>query len=118
MVALPLWVSYPNLAYLDPLPDIPPLSPELRATLARRDYNVIPESAALVPDELVEHLTVAGTLDDVMAHMRSIAATGVDQITVHPVAPPGRDALDDRQMPTCRRHVVARQFVREVVPSL
>jgi 5,10-methylenetetrahydromethanopterin reductase len=106
MVALPLWVSYPDLGYLKPLPPVA-LPPELHAILARRDYNLIPEAARLVPDELVEHLAVAGTLDDVIAQARAIVATGVDQITVHPVAPPGGDAVD-----------VARQFAREVVPNL
>jgi 5,10-methylenetetrahydromethanopterin reductase len=106
MVALPLWVSYPNLGYLDPLPPVR-LPPELDAILARRDYSLIPEAAALIPDELVQHLAVAGTPEDVLAQVRAIASTGVDQITVHPVAPPGGDTL-----------AVARQFAEEVVPRL
>ena len=95
-VALPLWSSYPNWDYLDPLPGLR-VPDRVTQILASRDYGRIDEAAAYIPDEFVEHLVVAGTLDDVVRQMRAIAATGVTQITIHPV-PIGdlreRDVLD------------------------
>jgi hypothetical protein len=48
---------------------------------------------------------VAGTLEDVRARVRAIAAMGIGQIMIHPVAPPDGDVLG-----------VVRGFAREVVP--
>jgi len=105
-VALPMWTSYPNLRYLDPL-HLPPVPRGLLDILARRDYGLIGEAAQLVPEPYLDHLAVAGTVDDVARQMREIAASGVTHIAVRPVPPPGG---------TVREVITA--FAREVMPVL
>ncbi|MDR7558651.1 MAG: LLM class flavin-dependent oxidoreductase [Armatimonadota bacterium] len=87
-VALPMWISYPNLSYLDPL-GLPPPPEDLVAVLARRDYALISQAAALVPDAYLDHLAVAGTLEDVVAQLDQIRRAGIAHITLRPVPPPG-----------------------------
>ena len=105
-IALPLWSSYPNWDYLDPLP-IPRVPAEIRAVLATRDYTRIDEAALGIPDSFVEHLAVAGTLDDVARQTLAIAQSGVTQVTIHPVQAPGQGVAD-----------VLRSFAREVMPAV
>jgi 5,10-methylenetetrahydromethanopterin reductase len=105
-IALPLWSSYPNWDYLAPLPQ-PRVPDPVAEILAERDYGRIEEAAQYIPDEFVEHLVVAGTLDDVLRQTRAIAETGVTQITIHPV--PLGD-LHEREL--------IEMFVASVMPAL
>jgi 5,10-methylenetetrahydromethanopterin reductase len=87
-VALPMWISYPNLSYLDPL-GLPPPPADLIAILARREYALIGQAAALVPEAYLDHLAVAGTLEDVVQQLDQIRRAGIAHITLRPVASPG-----------------------------
>ncbi len=83
-VALPLWVSYPDWSYLKPLPHL--AVPEAaRDLIARRDYGLLPEIAARLPEAFVTDLAVAGTPDEVGARFEALARQGIDQIIIHPV---------------------------------
>ena len=88
MIVLPLWNSYPNLRYIEVLGLEVPLA--LRQQLAKRDYSLIAPSAPLVPETFVRHLAVAGSRSEVIDQLQEIAATGVQQITVHPIVLPGQ----------------------------
>jgi alkanesulfonate monooxygenase SsuD/methylene tetrahydromethanopterin reductase-like flavin-dependent oxidoreductase (luciferase family) len=91
MVALPVWVSYPNLGYVDALgielPD------ELLQLIARREYGDIPQAGQLLPPEMIDHYAIAGTEDDVAERLREIRPL-VDEIIVHPVAAAGGSVAD------------------------
>ncbi len=91
MVALPVWVSYPNLGYIDALgislPD------ELVQLIARREYGDIPEAGRLLPPEMIDHYAIAGTEEDVAERLREIRPL-VDEIIVHPVAAAGGSVAD------------------------
>jgi 5,10-methylenetetrahydromethanopterin reductase len=86
MVALPVWVSYPNLSYVDALgislPD------ELLQLIARREYGDIAEAGRMLPPEMIDHYAIAGTEEDVEQRLREIRPL-VDELIVHPVAAPG-----------------------------
>ncbi|MDR7420574.1 MAG: LLM class flavin-dependent oxidoreductase [Armatimonadota bacterium] len=103
-IALPLWISYPNLDYLEPL-DIPPPPAALLDIIRRRQYDLIPQAAAHVPDVYVQHLAVAGTPSQVAAQVAEIVGTGVTHLIVRPVALAGGDAVG-----------VLRRFIEEVAP--
>src|SRR5581483_8756205 len=91
IVALPAWVSYPNLGYTEALGIA--LPDELLLLLGRRDYGDIPAAGRLLPPEMIDHFAVAGTEDDVAARLAEILPL-VDELIVHPVA--SRDAdLDE-----------------------
>lgn len=83
MVALPVWVSYPNLGYAEALgiqlPD------ELTALVARREYGDIPAAGELLPAEMIDHFAIAGTDADVRDRLRDILPL-IDELIVHPVA--------------------------------
>jgi 5,10-methylenetetrahydromethanopterin reductase len=86
MVALPVWVSYPNLAYVDALGiELPQAILDLAA---RREYGDIPEIGRLLPPEMIDHYAIAGTDEDVAEQLRDIRSL-VDELIVHPVAPEG-----------------------------
>lgn len=91
MVALPVWVSYPNLGYVEALgielPD------ELLQLIARREYGDIPQAGQLLPPEMIDHYAIAGTEDDVAERLREIRPL-VDEIIVHPVAAAGGSVAD------------------------
>ncbi|HUZ81987.1 MAG TPA: LLM class flavin-dependent oxidoreductase [Gaiellaceae bacterium] len=91
MVALPVWVSYPNLGYVDALgirlPD------ELVQLIARREYGDIPRAGQLLPPEMIEHYSIAGTQEDVAERLRDIRPL-VDELIVHPVAAEGGTVSD------------------------
>jgi 5,10-methylenetetrahydromethanopterin reductase len=91
MVALPVWVSYPNLGYVEALgislPD------ELLQLIARREYGDIPQAGQLLPPEMIDHYAIAGTEEDVAERLREIRPL-VDELIVHPVAAPGGDVDD------------------------
>ena len=105
-VVLPLWTSYPKFEFLEAL-GLPPVPARLMEVLAKRDYSLIHTNASLAPDDYVRHTAVAGTLQEVTDQMVEIGRTGVDQITIKPVAPPGGRVED-----------VIRVFAREVVPAV
>ncbi len=104
-MALPLWSSYPNWDYLEPLHLVVPA--RVRDILATRDYGRIQEAGTLIPDAFAEHLVVAGTLDDVVEQMQAIAGTGVTQITIHPTPVEGQEERD-----------VLELFGKHVMPAL
>ncbi|MDR7523423.1 MAG: LLM class flavin-dependent oxidoreductase [Armatimonadota bacterium] len=89
-VALPLWISYPNLSYLDPLP-VPPPPAALLDVLARREYDLIPEAARLVPDSYLDHLAVAGTAEQVRDRLQRLLACGISHLLLRPIPPPDGD---------------------------
>jgi 5,10-methylenetetrahydromethanopterin reductase len=82
MVALPVWVSYPNLGYVEALgiqlPD------ELLELIARREYGDIPAAGRLLPDEMLHHYAIAGTEEQVAERIGEIVPL-IDELIVHPV---------------------------------
>ena len=91
MVALPVWVSYPNLGYVDALgihlPD------ELLELIARREYADIPAAGRMLPTEMIDHYAIAGTEDDVAARLQDILPL-IDELIVHPVGSSAADVDD------------------------
>ena len=88
MIALALWNSFPHYHYLKGLNlDVPA---PLHHQLAQRDYHLIAPSASFIPDTFVRHLAVAGSREEAITQLQEIAATGVDQITIHPILLPGQ----------------------------
>jgi len=87
-VALPVWVSYPDWGFVEALgirlPD------DMRGLIARREYGDIAAAGELLPEAMLDHFAVAGTEDDVAAHLDRIARI-VDEVIVHPVASPDWD---------------------------
>lgn len=75
VIALMLWASFPNWGFVDHLglrvPDT------LRALIARRDYDLMHEVGAMVPDEFIDAYTWAGTAADVTQRIIALLATGV-----------------------------------------
>jgi 5,10-methylenetetrahydromethanopterin reductase len=92
-IALPLWGSYPNWSYLDPLPKAA-ISNQLVEIVAQRDYSLIAQAARYIPDTLVDHLAVAGTGPQVVAQLRQLVAAGIDELIIHPV-PVGHLSLEE-----------------------
>ena len=84
-VALPVWVSYPDLTYAEATGVA--LSAELRDLVARRDYRDIAAAGALLPEEMIDHFAIAGTEADVAARVAELLPL-VDDLIVHPVASP------------------------------
>lgn len=91
MVALPVWVSYPNLGYVDALGIL--LPDELVQVIARREYGDIPRAGQLLPPEMIEHYSIAGTQEEVVERLRDIRPL-VDELIVHPVAAEGGTVSD------------------------
>lgn len=91
MVALPVWVSYPNLGYVEALgirlPD------ELLELIARRDYGDIPAAGRLLPAEMLDHYAIAGTEARVAERIAEILPL-IDELIVHPVASADSDVAD------------------------
>ena len=91
MVALPVWVSYPNLGYVDALgihlPD------ELLELIARREYGDIPAAGRLLPDEMFHHYAIAGTEEEVAERIGEIVPL-IDELIVHPVGSADCDVDD------------------------
>lgn len=85
-VALPLWVSYPNWAYVQAM-GVEIDSAELRSLMDQRDYRDIGLAAPLLPESMLDHFAIAGTPDEVETRLREVAPL-VDQLIVHPVAAP------------------------------
>jgi 5,10-methylenetetrahydromethanopterin reductase len=91
MVALPVWVSYPNLGYVDALGIR--LPEELLQLISHREYGDIPKAGQMLPPEMIDHYAIAGTEDDVAQRLREIRPL-VDELIVHPVAADGRTVYD------------------------
>lgn len=53
--------------------------------------DVEAQHATLVPDELIEHFALAGTVDEVGKQLRRMVATGVDQVAIIPYVAAGGD---------------------------
>jgi 5,10-methylenetetrahydromethanopterin reductase len=91
MVALPVWVSYPNLGYVEALgirlPD------ELLELIARREYGDIPAAGRLLPDEMFHHYAIAGTEEQVAERIAEIVPL-IDELIVHPVGSADCDVDD------------------------
>ncbi|MFZ0216807.1 MAG: LLM class flavin-dependent oxidoreductase [Candidatus Dormiibacterota bacterium] len=81
-VALPLWVSYPNLSYAERLGV--ELPQELVRCLARREYDEIDAAAAMLPGAMFDHFAIAGRRSDVKRRLASLLPI-VDEVIVHPV---------------------------------
>ncbi|MDE3102660.1 MAG: LLM class flavin-dependent oxidoreductase [Chloroflexota bacterium] len=84
-VALPVWVSYPDLSYTETVGIT--LGQGIRELVARRDYRDIAAAGALLPDEMIEHFAIAGTEEQVARRIAAILPL-VDDVIVHPVASP------------------------------
>ncbi|MBU6424642.1 MAG: LLM class flavin-dependent oxidoreductase, partial [Chloroflexi bacterium] len=84
-VALPVWVSYPDLGYSETVGIA--LGQEIRDLVARRDYRDIAAAGALLPDEMIEHFAIAGTEEQVARRIAAILPL-VDDVIVHPVRSP------------------------------
>lgn len=104
MVARMMGSSYPDKSFLNRMGlDIPP---ELEAVLAKKDYDLNTRSAQLVPDEIVDAYTWAGTSEDVAKRVAEVIRIGdIGSITFLPHAVSNNDV-----MPTVRA------FAREVRP--
>ena len=92
--------SFPTLDYLEDLPEFE-LSSKFLDALRRKDYQTRtyyrnPEhSASLIPDVLIDHLSIAGSPDEVRKQIEAIVQMDVfDEITIHPVLSEGQTVLD------------------------
>lgn len=90
-VALPVWVSYPDLGYTEAAGI--DLAPELRDLVARRDYRDIAAAGALLPQGMIDHFAIAGTEEQVARRVAELLPL-VDDVIVHPVASPAA-TVDD-----------------------
>lgn len=105
-VAVALWGSRPILDRLGI--DLPP---ELRALMDELPYAATPDilgrAAALVPDELIDTCSVAGTPADCIAGLERLRAYGFDHLAMWPFPPAGL-TIDD----------VVDRLVNEVIPTV
>jgi 5,10-methylenetetrahydromethanopterin reductase len=91
MVALPVWVSYPNLGYVEALGIR--LPGELLELIERREYSDIPAAGRLIPEEMLRHFAIAGTEDQVAERIGEILPL-IDELVVHPVGSANCDVDD------------------------
>jgi 5,10-methylenetetrahydromethanopterin reductase len=89
MVARFLWSSYPDRNFVRreglEVPD------DVEALIAKRDYSLVPEAAALLPDEFVRCVTWAGTPDMVAERIAAIhRRTGIEDFGVWALLAPGQ----------------------------
>ena len=87
------------------------LPDDLRAfferTLWSQAIDVVDEAAKLLPQHIVDQLSLTGTVREVAQKIERIALSGVREIAVLPFAPAGGSRME-----------VVRRFQREVVPAL
>lgn len=84
MVARMMGSSYPDKRFVHQMDlEIPR---ELERVLAKKDHALTTQAAHLVPDEIVEAYTWAGTASEVAARVASIVRIGINNITflAHP----------------------------------
>ena len=105
-IAVALWGSRP---ILDELGIELPAS--LRALMDGTSYALTPgvtgRAAELIPDDLIDVCSIAGTPDECLARFRRLAERGFDHIAVWPFAPAGRPLSS-----------VIDRLVEEVLPGL
>jgi 5,10-methylenetetrahydromethanopterin reductase len=71
MIARFLWVSYPDRNFVRRAGlQVPP---EIEALIAQRDYGLVPEAAAMIPDAFVRAFCWAGTPDMIVERITDIA---------------------------------------------
>lgn len=80
-----LWTSYPDRSFVHQVGLEVPHT--LEAVIAKRDYNLLEENVALIPDEFIDKFCWAGTAEEVATKVAQVVDLGVDQITflAHPV---------------------------------
>lgn len=84
MVARMMGSSYPDKSFVQQMGlEIPP---ELERILAKKDHALTTQAAHLVPDEIVEAYTWAGSAEDVARRVAEIVRMGITSITflAHP----------------------------------
>lgn len=88
--------SYPSLSFFEDLPELE-LSPELLKVLPLKDYQskefyAVPERAAeLLPDDLINYLSIFGTPDEINEKINTIINLRVfDEISFRPIACEGQ----------------------------
>jgi 5,10-methylenetetrahydromethanopterin reductase len=115
-ILMSLWHTYPNWEYfffytpemeerLKPFKDFI----EARGGGKPRnvgDYALVSPYRDLITDEMVRHSALAGNVDDVVEQIVEIAGTGINHITIYPMALPGQDVES-----------VLMRFVDEVLPA-
>lgn len=105
-IAVAIWGSKPILDEIGIQ-----LPPALRAFMERSNYSlspeVIEEARRLVPDDLVDHMAVAGTAEEVAERIVSILSLGVRHVAVWPFPPHQHDV-----------EVVIEPFAKEVIPRV
>lgn len=106
MVGRMMGSSYPDKSFVQQMGlEIPP---DLEAVLAKKDHALTTEAAHLVPDEIVEAYTWAGTAEDVARRVAQVVEMGITSITF--LAHPYDESGD--VMPTIRA------FAEEVRPRV
>jgi alkanesulfonate monooxygenase SsuD/methylene tetrahydromethanopterin reductase-like flavin-dependent oxidoreductase (luciferase family) len=106
MVGRMMGSSYPDKSFVQQMGlEIPP---DLEAILAKKDHALTTEAAHLVPDEIVEAYTWAGTAEDVARRVAQVVEMGITSITF--LAHPYDESGD--VMPTIRA------FAKEVRPRV
>jgi hypothetical protein len=71
MIARFLWTSYPDRNFVRRAGLEVPV--EVEALMGRRDYRLVPEAAAIIPDEFVRAFTWAGTPEMIVERVTGIA---------------------------------------------
>jgi len=89
MVARFLWSSYPDRNFVRreglEVPD------DVEALIAKRDYGLVPEAAALLPNDFVRGVTWAGSPDMVAERVAAIhRATGIEDFGMWALLAPGQ----------------------------
>jgi 5,10-methylenetetrahydromethanopterin reductase len=89
MVARFLWSSFPDRNFVRreglEVPD------DVEALIAKRDYGLVPEAAALIPDDFVRAVTWAGSPDMVAERVAAIhRQTGIEDFGLWALLAPGQ----------------------------
>ncbi|WP_176561947.1 LLM class flavin-dependent oxidoreductase [Mycolicibacterium palauense] len=58
---------------------------QVRSTYTGGEFQEAQAAAALLPDDFVRRMALAGNRSDAVAHIRTLAAVGVDTLTVFPI---------------------------------
>ncbi|MCL4458435.1 MAG: LLM class flavin-dependent oxidoreductase [Chloroflexi bacterium] len=108
-IARQLMSDYPHFNFMAPLGLEVPLA--LRQKIAEIGYShdpaLVSAVADLVPDEFVDHLSLAGNAVEVAEKVNEMLCLGVDQITIYPM-PAVEDDLEE----------TIRSFAEEVRPRV
>lgn len=106
MIARFLWSSYPDRNFVTrsgmKVPD------EVEALIAKRDYDLVPQAAALIPDDFIKAFCWAGSPEMVAEQVVSIAkATGIREFGFWALLAPGQT-----------REESVRLLAQEVIPRI